>query len=205
MTRDTAATVPLDILQALPARRGHFLLESGYHAALWLTLDARFADPAAIAPLVSALAARLGPFAADAVCGPFSGGAFLAQALALTLRTAFAYTQPAEAPAGERLFRAEYRLPASFRRYVGGKRIAVVDDAIGAGSSVRATIRALEEAGASPVVVGTLLALGDVASTHFEEAHLPFVALERRAFILWRPAECPLCAQAVPLEKPDSL
>ena len=72
----------IDVLDALPARRGHFALESGYHTDLWLTLDALFVDPVAIAPLVAALAGRLRAHAPTAVCGPLLGGAFLAQAIA---------------------------------------------------------------------------------------------------------------------------
>jgi len=29
-----------DLIKSLPARRGHFLLESGYHSDFWFTLDA---------------------------------------------------------------------------------------------------------------------------------------------------------------------
>jgi hypothetical protein len=35
-----------DVLASLPAQRGHFLLESGYHTDLWLTLDALSGAPA---------------------------------------------------------------------------------------------------------------------------------------------------------------
>jgi orotate phosphoribosyltransferase len=196
--------VSLDVQSALPVRHGHFLLESGYHTDLWLTLDACFADPKKTTPLVSALAARLARYAVDGVCGPFAGGAFLAQAIALNLATPFFYTLPGEPLAKTGLFRAAYRFPAGLIPLLDGKRIAVVDDAIGAGSSVRATVVALENAGASPVVIGTLLALGDVGTRHFEEAKLPVIALERRPLTLWLPAECPLCARAVPVEDPVS-
>jgi hypothetical protein len=33
-----------------PVREGPFLLESGYHANLWLDLDALFINPCALAP-----------------------------------------------------------------------------------------------------------------------------------------------------------
>src|SRR5918994_1280248 len=33
-----------DILSQLPSGDGHFLLESGYHSNLWVTLDALFVD-----------------------------------------------------------------------------------------------------------------------------------------------------------------
>src|SRR5258706_2507404 len=129
-----------DVLTALPARSGHFLLESGYHTDLWLTLDALFVDPHAIAPLVAALADKLRPHAVTAICGPLLGGAFLAQALAETMRTRVYYTEPARGYATSSLFTAAYRLPTEQRRRIRGERVAVVDDLISVGSSTRATI-----------------------------------------------------------------
>jgi orotate phosphoribosyltransferase len=191
-----------DLLDALPARRGHFLLESGYHTDLWLTLDALFVDPARVAPLVSALAGKLRPHGVTAVCGPLLGGAFLAQALASELGTAFYHAEPAPAPAGPGLFRAEYRLPAELRRRVRGERVAVVDDVVSAGSSVRATIADLASAGASVSVVGALLVLGDAAVTHFAREGVPIETLGHRDFSLWKPGACPLCEAGVPLKDP---
>jgi orotate phosphoribosyltransferase len=191
-----------DILAALPARRGHFLLESGFHTDLWLTLDAVFVDPNKIAPLVAALADKLRLHAVSAVCGPLLGGAFLAQAIASTLGAGFYYTEPCPASAEPGLFRAEYRLPSELSRRVPGERVAVVDDVISAGSSVRATIAALAAAGASTAVVGSLMVLGDTAVAHFADQHLPLETLDRRDFNLWKPADCPLCRAGRPLEDP---
>lgn len=97
-----------DLLKELPARPGHFLLESGCHADQWFGLDALFVSPREIAPLVTALAARLRPHGASAVCGPLLGGAFLAQALATGLGTDFFYSEPAGRRSGTGLFTAEY-------------------------------------------------------------------------------------------------
>lgn len=190
-----------DILTALPARRGHFLLESGYHTDLWLTLDALFVDPPKLAPLVAALADRLRPHAVSAVCGPLQGGAFLAQGLAATLGVGFYYTE-SRPPAGDGLFKTEYQLPPELRRRVRGQRVAVVDDVISAGSSVRATIAALTAADASTAVVATLLVLGDAALTHFADRGVPVEALQRSPFALWKPSDCPLCRAGPPLEDP---
>jgi orotate phosphoribosyltransferase len=188
---------------ALPVRTGHFRLESGYHTDTWLELDALFVDPVKIAPAVTMLAGRLRRHACDAVCGPMVGGAFLAQALATALRTCFFYTQPVPTADDAPLFAAEYRLPGEMTAQAAGSSVAVVDDVISAGSSVRATIAALEAAGASIVVVGTLLALGDVGARHFAERQLPLEALARREFAMWRPAECPLCHAGAALTVPS--
>lgn len=192
-----------DILAGLPARRGHFLLESGYHTGVWLTLDELFADPKAVAPQVTALADRLRPHAAVAICGPLLGGAFLAQAVATMLGARFYYTEPVlEGPADGGFFAAGYRLPPALTRRVRGQRIAVVDDVVSAGSSVRATVAALAAAGATTVVIGALAVLGERALNHFAESGVPVETLQCRSFDLWAPDDCPLCQLGQALEDP---
>jgi len=196
-------TISVDeVFAALPARQGHFLLESGYHTDLWLTLDGLFTEPARVGPLVAALADRFRSYRVDGVCGPFVGGAFLAQLLAAALGVRFYYTEPDAPVARTGLFEARYRLPAELRRLVRGQRVAVVDDAISAGSSVRATIAALTAAGASVVAVGALVVLGRAAVDHFEQQRLPLETLGHRDFALWKPDDCPLCARGLALEDP---
>jgi orotate phosphoribosyltransferase len=189
------------VLSALPIRSGHFLLESGYHANLWVTLDALFVDLAKVEPLVAALAEKVRPYEVTAVCGPVVGGALLALAMARELGMRFYFTSPT-AGSGDGFFQAKYALPRAQARMVKGQRVAVVDDAISAGSSVRATKAALDEAGASTVVVAALVTFGDTARDHFKQQGISIESLEQREFTMWKPAECPLCAAGTPLVVP---
>lgn len=189
-----------DILRTLPARRGHFLLESGYHTDLWFTLDALFVAPHDIAPQVSALADLFRPYSITAVCGPLLGGAFLAHAVAAHMGARFYFSQQVKIKTDGSLFAAEYRLPTELRRRAGNERVAIVDDVISAGSSVRATAAELSAAGATTVVVGAFLLLGNQSVEYFSAREVPVVALARQEFNLWAPAECPLCRTGAPLE-----
>jgi orotate phosphoribosyltransferase len=191
-----------DILKQLPARRGHFLLESGYHTDLWFNLDALFVDTEEIGPQVAALAEMLRPYSISAVCGPLLGGAFLAHAVAAQMGVRFYFTEPGPVKTDGGLFAAEYRLPPELRRRVRNERIAVLDDIISAGSSVRATASELTAAGAATVVVGAIVVLGNQASEYFSACGVPLVALARENFNLWAPAECPLCRIGARLEDP---
>jgi orotate phosphoribosyltransferase/catechol 2,3-dioxygenase-like lactoylglutathione lyase family enzyme len=195
---------PTDVVDAVPARAGHFVLESGYHTDRWLTLDLLFSEPARVDPAMAALAERLRRYDVAAVCGPFVGGALLAQILATKLRCAFYYAEPDPTSARHGLFRATYRLSEATQRAIRGSRVAVVDEVISAGSSVRATIAALDAAGATTAVVGSLATLGDEASAYFTGRGLPFETLARKAFALWTPEECPLCQRGLPLEDPTA-
>lgn len=189
-----------NLLSALPARSGHFLLESGCHTDVWLTLDALFVDPAAVAPLVAALADKLRAHAPTAICGSLLGGAFLAQALAAAMDTRFYFSEPAAPSPHAGLFTAEYRIPTELERRIRGERLAVVDDVISAGSSARATVRAASAVGAHTAVVGALMTLGSAGLAHFAAQSIPVEALERREFHVWTPADCPLCAAGAALE-----
>lgn len=190
-------------LDQLPARTGHFQLESGYHSDLWLDLDAIFVKPRPIAPLVTDLAERLLPHNVSAICGPLQGGAFLAQAIATLLEVEFYFTRPVtNSRDGTALFAAEYELAPKLRAGIRGRRVAVVDDVISAGSSVRATAAAIDEASASAAVIGTFLLLGTVGLDHFTKRSIPVESLERRSFTTWEPSACPLCASSIPLERP---
>ena len=91
-----------DFLSLVPAREGHFRLESGHHGRLWFDLETLFVDPVRLAPFVDALAEKLRAHDVRAVCGPLVGGAFLAQALAVALCTEFWFTERVIPPGAPR-------------------------------------------------------------------------------------------------------
>lgn len=182
------------------ARQGHFQLESGHHGKVWLDLETLFVEPRRIRPLVDALGQGLQSHAPALVCGPMVGGAFLAQTLALALDVEFCFTERVLPAQREGLYRIEYRLPRKQRDRVAGKRVAIVDDVISAGSSVRATFTELRDHGATPIVIGALAALGSAASEFFAQQHIPVISAAQLSYDLWVPAECPMCAAGLPVE-----
>lgn len=191
-----------EFLALVNARRGHFRLESGYHGRLWLDLDGLFSRPQQVAPFVARLSEQLRGYRVDLVCGPLLGGALLAQSVAAVLGAEFCFTELGPSEQGTGLYRARYRLPATLRSRVQGRRIAMVDDVMSAGSSLRATDLELRAHNAVPAVVGALLVLGDVGTRHFvDERWLPVEAVIRDKFELWPPSECPLCVQGTPLDE----
>lgn len=188
----------LDLVQA---RRGHFQLESGLHSGMWFDLDAAFVDQAALDPFVTQLAQALRRHDVEAVCGPLTGGAFLAQLLARLLGSGFYFTSPAPSE-DTGTFSARYQLPPGTGHRLLGQRVALVDDVMSAGSSLRATLLAVEAHGAIPVVVGALHVLGTNGAEFFKERGLRLETTGRTPFDSWRPPECPLCAAGVPLDDP---
>jgi orotate phosphoribosyltransferase len=172
----------------LAARRGHFRYESGHHGELWLDLDGLFVRPRLLGPFIARLAEALPPV--DAVCGPLVGGAFVAQLLSVQLDVDCLNTVRSNGGA--------YRLPASLAGRLPGRRVAIVDDVINAGSAVGATLAEVRAAGGEPVALGALLVLGPAVTPIAGD--LPVHAVDRAENPLWSPVDCPMCTDGVPLD-----
>jgi len=138
--------------------------------------------PALLRPYAESLAALLP--SPEVVCGPPTGGAFVAQLVAESLDVAFAWSTPSVVTGP-----------------VAGRRVAIVDDAINAGSAVRAAASALRSAGGTVVAVAALLALGAAPPSL---AGVPVQHLVTVPSGLWPAGRCPLCVAGAPLDEPPS-
>jgi orotate phosphoribosyltransferase len=188
------------VTQLLGARHGHFEMESGYHSGTWFELGSLFDDPDTVRPFVAELATRLSRHRPDAVCGPMTGGAKLAEIVATELGIDAVTAERFDAPGATGLFPVRYRIAEAHRQKAAGRRIAIVDDAISAGSAVRGTHADLIRCGALPVALGALVVFGDAAAHFAAENGLALEGIERMPFEMWRPAECPLCKDGVVLD-----
>ena len=181
------------LLAAAAAESGHFRYESGHHGDLWLDLDRLLVDAARTRELSAALAREVAGCRPEVVCGPLTGGAFIAQLVAAELGAGFVFA--------ERIVTDQsvaYRLPGALRGPVRGRRVLLVDDAVNAGSALLATRQDVLACGAQLAGSASLLALGDAAARVAAATGAPLhhlLALERR---LWPPDRCPLCASGTP-------
>jgi orotate phosphoribosyltransferase len=179
-----------EIFELLEVRRGHFLLESGHHGDLWLELDRLFMRPERLEPFAADLGQRLTAHGIAGVCGPLTGGAFLAQGIATRHDLTFTWSERSG---------GGYRIPSAFRDELAGRAVAIVDDVVNAASATRATLAELRACGARTVAIGALMTLGTAADALAESESL---ALERLATLpntLWEPSACPMCAAGEPL------
>jgi orotate phosphoribosyltransferase len=182
--------VGVGVIELVRPRRGHFELGTGYHGDVWLDLDGLFLRPALLRPHIDALAEQLSQHQPEAVCGPAEGGAFLALALATELGVAFL--------PGYRDGATGYRLPG-VPGGITGWRVALADDAVNAGTAVRACATELQSSGAIPVAVAALLALGPAEATVRDAMGLPLHAAATLNSQAWPAATCPLCASGTAL------
>jgi len=202
--------VESNLIELAHPRPGHFDLGTGYHGDLWLDLDALFLRPGRLRADVGWLADQLREHRVDAVCGPMEGGAFLAYALAEVLDAAFlpAYRVPAPPEGGAA---PAYRIPLAgdagggiAGAGIAGWRVAIADDAVNAGTAVRACFDQLTVHGAVPVAVAALLFLGPAGRTVAESLSVPGYAVGTMDSQAWPAGRCPLCAARVPLTDPAS-
>lgn len=185
------------MVQLARPRSGHFDLGTGYHGDLWLDLDALLLRPTLLRAHVRWLADRLREHSVDAVCGPLEGGAFLAYAVADLLGAAFlaGYRSPGEATG--------YHLPA-VQGGIGGWRVAVVDDAVNAGTAVAACLEEVRSRGAVPVAVAALVSLGEASAIVQARMRVPFYPASTVPSRAWPAERCPLCAEGAPFTDPLS-
>jgi orotate phosphoribosyltransferase len=190
-----------EVSKLFSARKGHFRFESGHHSDHWLDIPLAFVRPVRLRPYAKELAQMLVRHRVDVICGPLVEGTFLAQMVAEELDMEFCWAEQFVQYTSDGLFPIGYRIPQALRSRIGGKRVAVVDDVINAGSAIRGTIGDLKVCGAQLVALGALMTLGTRAK---DLAAREGVALETLLRLensnLWEPSACPLCAAGQPLE-----
>ncbi|WP_225768875.1 phosphoribosyltransferase [Inquilinus sp. Marseille-Q2685] len=142
----------------------------------------------------AALAGRAAGLGVEIVCGPLTGGAFLAQSIAAELGLGFVHAERRIEDGA-----VQYRIPAPLAAVIAGRRVLVADDAINAGSALGLTLAELLRHGAAPAGVACLLTLGEAAGRIAAGHGVPLLALAALARGMWRPEDCPLCAAGEPL------
>lgn len=180
-------------------RKGHFRLESGHHFDRFLDLEMLFVLPKALRPFAKQLAARVHSYKPEAICGPMVEGSFVAMMVAERLGAPFTYAERIADDTLSGLYPVRYKLPGAQRQLVRGKRVAIVNDVISAGSAVRGAYNDLVECGATPIVVASLAIIGNRGPVWAAEKQIPLEALVTFEDEVWEPESCPLCQQGVPL------
>jgi orotate phosphoribosyltransferase len=163
---------------------------------LWLDLDTLFLDARELRRWGTALAERAASRDSQVVCGPLTGGAFVAQEMAAELGASFVFIERFVSPAGA----VTYRIPSSLRARVRGRRTIMVDDVVNAGSALIACVAELRACEAELVGFASLLALGESVTRTMQQFGVPFFTLGTLQRGLWPPEDCPLCRAGVPLE-----
>ena len=172
-------------------QRGHFELSSGLHSGHYFQCAQVLQYPKQAAIICRELARRFRTSRPTVVIGPAIGGIVVAYetARALGVRTVYAERVDAEMHL-RRGFMLDKR-----------DRVLVTEDAITTGESARKVLELVEGLGARVVGVGTVV---DRSGGRVKFSGHRFIRLFKLAFEAFRPSECPLCSEHVPLLHPGS-
>ena len=169
---------------------GHYLLTSGRHSPQFLQAALVMQHPATASRLAAALAEHFVSERVELVVGPAVGGIILAYEVARVLGVRACY---AEKEDDKMVLRRGFAVPS-------GAKVLVVEDVVTTGGSVRKTVDHLRERGAEVVGIGVLVNRSG-GKAQFD---VPFRALARLDIETYAAADCPLCADGVPLVEPDA-
>ena len=144
------------------------------------------------------LADRFVRFNPEAVVGPVTGGAILAQNVARILSLACHNQQDEVLALYAEKVGETFALRRGYDELVVGKRVLVVEDVLRTGGSVRKVADAVRAAGGSVIGVGALFNRGGVTAQDlgglFRLECLFDLILDS-----WPAKDCPLCKEQMPL------
>ncbi|MGC9999022.1 MAG: orotate phosphoribosyltransferase [Bryobacteraceae bacterium] len=195
MVTNPAAPVLDLFLETGAYLKGHFRLTSGLHSSEYLQCALVLAHPCHAETLGRALAegvARLaGERRIETVVSPAMGGLIIGHEVARALGARHIFT---ERDADRKMvLRRGFTLRA-------GETAVVIEDVVTTGGSSLEVIELLKAAGADVLAAGSIID----RSGGRADLGLPRVALATLNVISWEPAQCPLCAQGLPVVKPGS-
>ena len=172
-------------------KQGHFLLSSGLHSDVYWEKFRILQYPHYTEKLCHLITQHFKKHHIDLVIGPTTGGIILSfeTARQLGVRGIFAEKQ-----GRERALRRDFNIAI-------GERILIVDDILTTGSSVKETIRAVNQLGGIVVGIGVLVNRSSEKKLDFGA---PLFSCLQAPTTVYSPQDCPLCAANIPLTRPGS-
>ena len=175
----------------------HIVYTSGLHGSQYVNKDALYPHTAETSLLCRVFAERFAKDQVDIVIAPALGGIILSQWTAHHLSEITGsevlgiYAEKIEGS-------KDFVIKRGYDKLLANKRVLVLEDVLTTGGSVKKVIELVRTMGGNVVGLGVLFNRGgirpeDVGNVPKLEA---LVSMELQA---WEPANCPLCAQKVPI------
>jgi len=131
----------------------------------------------------------------EVVCGPATGGLIIAEWTGHEIGALSTFTDHDQPKSGE--LRGKFILRRGYDHLVTGKRVLVVDDIVNTGYSIRQTIDAVRGAKGEVVAAAALVSRGNIGAEGLGVQD--YIYLLEYKIPAWPAAQCPLCAQSVPV------
>lgn len=169
---------------------GHFVLTSGLHSPQYVEKFRVLEQPKYTAMLCADIAEKFKGDGVTVVVGPMTGGIILAHEVGKNLGTKAIFTERVD---GKMTFRRGFSLSPN-------DRVLIVEDIISTGGSVQEVIYAVEDFGAEIIGIGCLVDRSG-GKADFGYRFEPLVKMD---VVVYKPEDCPLCKDKVPITKPGS-
>ncbi|WP_196603014.1 orotate phosphoribosyltransferase [Pectinatus frisingensis] len=176
------------LLKTNAIMEGHFLLTSGLHSPTYVEKFNVLQHPEYTEALCREIAAQFADKNIQTVVGPMTGGILLAHEVGKALGTRAIFTERVD---GRMAFRRGFSLQK-------GERVLVVEDIVTTGGSVKEVIDVVKSEGAVTVGVGLLV---DRSGGKADFGDVPHKALLNLEVKTYKPEDCPLCKNNVPMTK----
>ena len=170
---------------------GHFLLTSGLHSPHYVEKFNVLQHPKYTEKLCQAMAEKFKDANIETVVGPVTGGVILAHETGKALGTRAIFTERVD---GKMTFRRGFSLHE-------GERVLIVEDIVTTGGSIKEVIDVVKSYGAIPVAVSMLV---DRSGGKADFGDVPATALLKMNVETYKPEDCPLCKNNVPITKRGS-
>ncbi|MEQ4489429.1 MAG: orotate phosphoribosyltransferase [Dehalococcoides mccartyi] len=171
--------------------KGHFLLTSGLHSPIYWEKFRIIENPEYNQQLCGMIAGHYKDKGIELVAGPTTGGIVLAHEIARQMGLKCVFAE--KIADSERGFRRGFVIKP-------GAKVLVVDDILTTGKSVREVLAAVKKAGGEVAGIGVLVDRSDTAL----QFNAPVFSCLRSATTTYKPEDCPLCRQGLPLTKHGS-
>jgi orotate phosphoribosyltransferase len=183
----------LDMFQQLGVvSNGHFVLSSGLHSNEYWEKFRLLEWPRITEQLCNQIEILYRQSGIEAVIGPTTGGALLAQEVARQLDARCLLAEPSS---GGRELRRGFVLHQS-------ERVLIVDDVLTTGLSLRETLSAIERF--QPEIVGIEVLIDRSNGEAISQFAVPCHALLNVSAQTYDSEECPMCKEGIPIVKPGT-
>lgn len=171
---------------------GHFLLTSGLHSPLYVEKFNVLQHPEYTEKLCKELAERFKDQNVQTVMGPMTGGILLAHEVGKARHAGYFYRT------------GKGRHDAAPRFHIEpGERVLIVEDIVTTGGSVQEVVNVVKKAGGVIVGVGLLVDRSG-GKAEFGVPKDKVQALLHLTVPTYKPEECPLCKQGIPMTEQGS-
>ncbi|MDP2873971.1 MAG: phosphoribosyltransferase family protein [bacterium] len=175
----------------------HIVYTSGKHGSAYVNKDALYPHTRETSQLCRMIAKQFANDGVEVVIAPAIGGVILSQWIAyhltkLTGREVLGvYAEKAET--GD-----PFIIKRGYNKLVAGKRVLAVEDVLNTGGSAKKVVEATRAIGGEVIGLGVLCNRGGI--TPQDVANVPrLFALVNVKLDAWDEADCPLCAENVPI------